>query len=261
MQLNGRDVTLSEMSSLALHNYGHFTSMRVQSSAVPGLSLHLERLRSDCATLFDVELDLAAVRSYLRRAVAGSPKPEIVRVTVFDPHLQLGRPAAASPQILVTKRPAPSLTPPPLRLTTAPFERDLPAVKHVGLFPTIRARRTAQQHGYDDVLFVDADGRIAEGATWNIGFYDGDKILWPKAEVLPGVTMRLIERSLRERSVPSVTMPVAAGAIDAVHAAFATNVSVGVQPISAINGHEFPADAPIIATLRDAYFALPAEPI
>jgi len=50
------------------------------------------------------------------------------------------------------------------------YDRDLSAVKHVGLFGTVYHRRQAQRAGFDDVLFLAADSRITEGATWNSAF-------------------------------------------------------------------------------------------
>ena len=47
--------------------------------------------------------------------------------------------------------------------------------------------------------------------------------------------------------------------IGRVQAAFATNASIGVRPISAIDGHHFDSDAPAIAELQRAYAAIPAQ--
>lgn len=261
LQLNGRDVTTAELGSLAFTNYGHFTSMRVQRGAVPGLGLHLDRLRHDCAALFDTDLDLGAVRAQLRQAVAGIEGPLIVRVTVFDPGLELAHPGAdATPQILISGRPAAGAVL-PLRLSSARYTRDLPGVKHVGLFATMQARRVAQRGGTDDVVFVEPDGTVTEGATWNIGFLDGDRVVWPEAEVLPGVTMRLLDGLLDRAGTPARTQPLTVEAIGGLTAAFATNVSVGVRPISSIDGHHFDDAHPVLGALRENYFALPPEPI
>ncbi|MEK8144253.1 aminotransferase class IV [Streptomyces sp. M10(2022)] len=67
-ELNGEPVEPSQLQTLALTNYGHFTSMRVDEGRVRGLSLHLERLRRDCRSLFGVDLDLQRVRELARRA-------------------------------------------------------------------------------------------------------------------------------------------------------------------------------------------------
>jgi branched-subunit amino acid aminotransferase/4-amino-4-deoxychorismate lyase len=261
LQLNGRDVTAAELGSLAFANYGHFTSMRVQQGAVPGLGLHLDRLRHDCAVLFDTDLDVDTVRAQLRQAVTGLEGPLIVRVTVFDPGLELAHPGAdATPQILISGRPAAGSVL-PLRLASMRYTRDLPAVKHVGLFATMLARRAAQRRGADDVVFVEPDGRVTEGATWNIGFLDGDRVVWPEADVLPGVTMRLLNGLLDRAGTPARSQLLTLDTIDGLTGAFATNVSVGVRPISSIDADRFDDAHPALAALREAYFASPAEPI
>ncbi|CAM5600180.1 hypothetical protein SGLAM104S_07946 [Streptomyces glaucescens] len=86
---------------------------------------------------------------------------------------------------------------------TVAYERDVPQVKHVGLFGALHARRTAQLAGYGDALFVDRDGRVSEGTTWNVGFVDRDgTVVWPRAEVLPGVTMELLKQHTEHRVAP-----------------------------------------------------------
>ena len=50
--MNGVPADLDQIKALALINYGHFTSMRVDDQRVRGLSLHLERLMRDCRRVF-----------------------------------------------------------------------------------------------------------------------------------------------------------------------------------------------------------------
>lgn len=137
-ELNGEPVELAQLQNLALTNYGHFTSMRVDDGRVRGLSLHMERLQRDCRTLFGTDLDLQRVRELARRA-APATGSTTVRVTIFDPSLDLGHPAAAKePHVLVTSRPAGTLPLPPLRVQSATYVRDVPSVKSVGLFASVR---------------------------------------------------------------------------------------------------------------------------
>ncbi|MBX6767440.1 MAG: aminotransferase class IV family protein, partial [Actinomadura rubrobrunea] len=238
-ELNGVPVTSDELKALALVNYGHFTSMRVDDQRIRGLSHHLERLVRDCRILFGVELDREQVRRFIRQAIAGRKGSFVVRVTIFDPHLDLGRPGGAtSPHVLVTTRSAGDLPMPPLRVQARSYMRDMPEVKHVGLFGALWHRRNAQLQGFDDAVFVDGEGYISEGATWNIGFFDGSHVIWPNAEVLPGVTMRLLQQVHEKTSLAPVNLD-DLGDIEAV---FATNTTIGVRAISAINDTHFPAE-------------------
>ncbi len=256
-ELNGVPADLDQLKALALTNYGHFTTMRVDDQRVRGPSLHLQRLMRDCSRVFDADLDPDRIRHLVRHALAGVSRSVVVRVTVFDPALELAHFGAdAEPQIFVTTRPAAHTPPPALRLQSAIYRRDMPDVKHVGLFGSLRHRRIAQRNGFDDVLFTDADATISETATSNIGFIDGDRIVWPQADCLSGVTMRLISQARYEHAT---TVPITLSQLADVDAVFATNAAIGIRSISAIDDVHWPAEHPVLGVLRKAYASLPAE--
>ncbi len=255
--LDGRPVAADDVLPLALTNTGHFTSMRVSGDgSIRGLELHMQRLARDCKTVFGADLDTELVRDYVRQELDGHSRPCVARVTVYDPAVDMGHPAAADePHILVTARGAGALPPAPLRAMSVPYERDLPEVKHVGLFGALRARRTAQLAGFEDALFVGHDGLVSEGSTWNVGFIDQDgTVLWPQAPVLPGVTMALLQQHVEYR-VTAVTLEQAQN----MAAAFATNTSIGVRPLRAIDRASLPADHPVLRQLQETYLSIPGE--
>ncbi|RST15223.1 aminotransferase [Streptomyces sp. WAC05374] len=258
----GRPVTADDVLPLALTNLGHFTSMRVDADrTIRGLTLHMERLARDCRAVWGAELDTARVRDLVRAALEGHVTPCVVRVTVHDPGAEVGRrPGGERPGVLVTVRGAGGLPASPLRVRSVMYERDLPHVKHVGLFGALHARRTAQLAGGDDALFTGRDGLVSEGATWNAGFVDHDgTVVWPRAPVLPGVTMALLQRhapGAAHRTVP-LTLDRAKG----MAAAFATNTAIGVRPLGAIDGTDFPAGHPVLSALRETYLSIPGETV
>lgn len=253
---DGGTADVARVAALGLLNYGHFTTMRVEDGRVRGPGLHLERLARDCRVLFGTELDTAAVRAQLRAAV---PLRGAVtaRVTVFDPGLPLERPGAeARPRALVTTRPPAAGEPGPLRVRTAPYERDLPQVKHVGLFGLVHRRRLAQLAGADDALLVDRHGAVTEGTTWNVGFFDGRELVWPDGESLPGVTAALLARA---HTGPQRRERVTVDGLGRFEAAFALNAGVGVRPLARIDDVDFDPRHPVLARLRQDYAAVPAE--
>lgn len=257
-EINGVPVTAPDLERLGLTNYGHFTSMRVEEDGgVRGLSLHMARLSRDCETVFGVELDTDRVLGYVRQAVSHHTGAFIVRVTVFDPGLTMGNISdPAEPQVLVTTRPAGQMLALPLTAKTFTFSRDLPLVKHIGLFSQLRLRRAAQMSGFDDAIFVEADGRVCEGATWNLGFVDRDGVVvWPEAPALPGVTMRLLQTAHAD----AVTIPVTRAMLSEMRAAFATNVSFGVRTVEAIDDVRFSPDDFTLDLMRKIYSELPSE--
>jgi branched-subunit amino acid aminotransferase/4-amino-4-deoxychorismate lyase len=255
--LDGRPVSSDDLLTLALTNYGHFTSMRVEDDhRIRGLSLHMERLVRDCKIVWGTDLDTARVRNHVKQALDGHDGPCVVRVTVFDPAVNLGHPADADqPRALVTIRHIGAMPLSSLRTQSVRYERDLPDIKHTGLFGSLHARRVAQLNGFDDVLFVGADSRVSEGTTWNVGFIrDDGVVMWPKAAVLPGVTMALLQRHA-DHQVDTVTLGQAKG----MQAAFATNTSIGVCPLSCIDDTPMAIEHPLLRRLRKTYLSIPAE--
>ncbi|WP_189827947.1 aminotransferase class IV family protein [Streptomyces finlayi] len=255
--LNGKLVSVDDLLPLALVNLGHFTTMRVDADgSVRGLSLHLERLVRDCGIVWGADLDPGRVRDYVRQALEGRSGPCTVRVTVHDPRVDLVRPAdAGKPQIMVSVRGAYAFPVEPLRVMSVPYERDLPEVKHVGLFSSLYARRTAQNAGFDDALFVGRDGLVSEGSSWNVGFVDASgTVVWPHAPVLPGVTMALLQQRTGHR-IANVTLTRAKTAV----AAFATNTSIGVRSLAAIDDVELRTDHQALKLLRERYLSVPGE--
>ncbi|MGW2492320.1 aminotransferase class IV [Streptomyces sp. NPDC001606] len=141
--------------------------------------------------------------------------------------------------------------PPPLRVQPVRYERDLPRVKHVGLFGTLHARRRAQLAGADDALFHDAVGLVSEGPTWNVGFILDGQLVWPDAEVLPGVTMALLRQSGHDH----VTAPVTVEQALTAEAAFAANTAVGARAIAGIAGTGLATDHPLLKELQRSYLS------
>jgi branched-subunit amino acid aminotransferase/4-amino-4-deoxychorismate lyase len=132
----------------------------------------------------------------------------------------------------------------------------MPDVKHVGLFGSLRHRRIAQRNGFDDVLFTDSDATICEAATSNIGFIEGNRLVWPQADCLPGVTAKLINEA---RDGHATTALITLGQLADMDAVFATNAAVGIRTISAIDDIQWQDAHPVLGILRRQYTDIPAE--
>lgn len=265
MQLDGGPASADDLGGLALGNYGHFTTMRVLDGRVRGLRLHLDRLVTDCRTLFGVDLDPDRVRELARRAVPAGAADTVLRITVFDPALSPVSPAPdAHPRILVTVRPAPAGGPDPavgVRLRSVRYRRELPTVKHTALFGAVYHRRAALRAGFDDVLFVDDDSTVTEGSTWNIAVVRDGRVSWPAGGCLPGVTMQLLSTQLRRQGVGVDTVRLRLAELSAAGSAFITNAAIGLRAVGAVDGVAVAAEPTVLRTLRAAYEAVAAEPL
>lgn len=257
MRLNGAPPTLEQVKALGLSNYGHFTSMLVEDTHVRGLSLHMQRLTRDCRLLFDTELDTDRVRHYVRKVLRDAAPRSVARVTVYDPGLELGTIGSdADPHVLVTTRPAPSVAPAPLRLQAVSYRREMPTVKHIGLFGALRCRRTAQRKGFDDALFLNPDGTISEITTSNIGFVRDGQVVWPRSEWLSGITMTLINQAL---DAPIRTERITLSDLTDTEFAFATNAATGIRPVTSVDDSTWTTDHSLLGQLREMYLDIPAE--
>jgi len=254
IELNGVPARIADLRALMQTNYGHFTSMQVRAGRVRGLRLHLDRLVDATRELYGCDLDSELVRAHLRQAIGSDTRPLSLRINIFSRTLDRARMnAPAKVDVLATTSvaaPAPVL---PLHLKTFCYQRELPAIKHVGTFPLFHYRRLAQQAGFDDALFVGNDGCISEGSVWNIGFFDGDHVIWPQAPQLRGISLQLLQAGLVGKGIQGRMQPIRIQDLADFHGAFFTNSSVPVQPIARIDDIEFALDHAQAATLVEAY--------
>ncbi|GLX52564.1 hypothetical protein Shyhy01_55140 [Streptomyces hygroscopicus subsp. hygroscopicus] len=204
VEVNGAEAGSEDLKVLARANYSHFSSLQVRGRAVRGLDLHLKRLDDSTRELFGTGLDGDRVRSCVRHALLASPDAVTIRVTVFSRHQDaVLRGEEVEPDVAVTTSAPIASRTSPVRLRTVEYERDLPHVKHAGTFGLSLRRRQAVLAGYDDVLFADRNSRISEASISNIGFFDGERVIWPQAAVLPGIMMQLLQRGLAAKGIPS----------------------------------------------------------
>lgn len=263
---NGRRADAADLVALAMRNHGHFTTMQVRDRAVRGLDLHLARLRAATRELFDVSLDDTHVLSGLRQALDMVAAGDCTaRVTVcardFERAALASQPLAARDlDVIVALTPPCDPSPEPMRAASFTHERALPHIKHVGTFAQFHLARQARGRGYDDVLFVGVDGRISEGTVWNVGFWDGQGVIWPDAPALRGTCERLLQAGLETLGVAQAKRAIRLADLAGFRAAFACN-SRGVRAIGAVDETAFAADDGLMALLGRALQARPPQPL
>ncbi|WP_305805519.1 aminotransferase class IV family protein [Stenotrophomonas sp. YIM B06876] len=258
---NGYEAT-AEALAAALTNYGHFTSMQVRGSAVQGLDLHLQRLQQGTQALFSSGLDEAQLRGWLRAALAACGVVDAsLRITVLSRQFDFRQPLSPVPVDVLVSVAAP--VPPADRaraLCSVAYSREMPHLKHLGTFALFQHRRQALQAGYDDAVFVDGDGHVSEGTTWNLALWDGRRVHWPQAPALRGTTEQLLMDGLASQGGAQTRSEVALAALDQFSGAIACN-SAGIWPISRIDRQPFPDSASLLAMLRPLLDTRPWQPL
>lgn len=262
MQIDGRPASAADLGHFALSNYGAFTSMQVEDGGVRGLDLHLARLETEALELFGVAVPEALLHERMRQVLDRRPGRFSLRVNLFSDAISLRAPdAVVQPRVLTTLSPPASPLTQPLRLQTQVYAREVPHLKHAATFGLTRARRQAVLAGFDDALFVDADGRISEGSIWNIGFVRGDRLVWPDAPMLAGTGQVLLLRGMTELGLNSEARAVYLSDLADFDAAFICNSATPACAVAAIDGHPFgPADA-MISRLVEAWRSNPRQKI
>lgn len=225
--------------------FGHFTAMQVRGGRTRGLELHLRRLEAANRELFDAGLDGDRVRHLVRHALDGRTDAS-VRVYVFESD---GEPAT----MVTVKEPAGLAT--PQRLRSVEYQRPDAHLKHLATGQSYYSR-LSRRNGFDDALFLSADGRVSESATANVAFFDDDGVVWPEGPLLHGITMQLLERALPDAGVPSSRTPIRLADVPSFHGAFVTNAR-GVALVSEIDSLRFATDPGRAQGVADVYASLP----
>lgn len=259
--IDGQPASPGDLAHQALVNYGAYTSLRVEGGAARGLALHLARLEQSALALFGEAVAEGRLRDLMRLAVGGREACWL-RVSLFSPEIGHRDPTyIGAPRVMT----AVFDPPPPLagsvRLMTLDYEREAPELKHTATFGLMRARRAARAAGFDDALFVDRAGRISEGSLWNIGFVQGDTVLWPQATMLTGVTQAVLRDALEKTGVTQQTRPVTCDDLRTFDGAFLCNSATPAASVTAIDGLTLSEPSALVQRLRGLWAAAPLQPI
>ena len=257
LEVNGRVPDLAQTQRLATHNYGHYTSMQVRDGRVRGLALHMARLDDGNEEFFGARMDVTdehRVRELIRHALGGE-RDASVQVR-FVPGVE-GTP----PDVLVSVSDPAAVPAEPLRVKTRSFVRQWPEQKHAATMALTVAARQARMAGYDDALFVDPDDQILEGTTWNVAFWDGTQVIWPRGPMLRGVTMVLLQIAMTMNGTPWTLKPLERGELPDLLAAAATNSITPARQIASIDGVKFPEGDRLQAVLTAAWETVPWDGI
>jgi branched-subunit amino acid aminotransferase/4-amino-4-deoxychorismate lyase len=254
IEIDGQAPTVENLQVPALVSYGHYTSMQVRNRGVRGLQLHLARLREATQELYGGELDAELVRDRIRHALGDDIANASARVQVFSPdegeHLSI---------MVVVSEPVepPSAT---QALRSIGYLRPAATFKHVGGFGQHYYWRLASRDGFDDALLTGPDGSISETTIANIGFFDGDAVVWPDAPALLGTTMQLLDRELRGRGRSAERRTVRLPDLPSFTATFVAN-SHGITAVSRVDDLKLPQDDSLIKVLAEVFEAVPFDPI
>ncbi|WP_371477421.1 aminotransferase class IV [Kitasatospora sp. NBC_00315] len=257
LEVDGLAATVDDLAYLALGGYGHFTAMQVRDRRTRGLAFHLARLDSATRELYGQALDGDRVLDLIRHALGEGPdgiRDASVRVNVFRPE------GAAAVRTLVAVRPPGPAPAEVLHLRAVDLQRPVAHLKGLGGLGQPYYAALAAAEGYHEALLVGPGGVVAEGAFTNIGFIEGDTVVWPDAPALNGIAMQVLRRELAASGVESKRRPVFLADLAAFDGAFVTNTR-GFAAVGRIDRLDLPLDAQLLATARRLYDEAPRDAI
>jgi branched-subunit amino acid aminotransferase/4-amino-4-deoxychorismate lyase len=254
VEINGRPAGLEQIWELDRSCGGHFTAMQVRERRTLGLDFHLARLDAATRELFGDGLDGDRVRDGIRHALGPEGADATVRVNVFRP--------VGGGDVSVAVAVRPPAAPPTAEqcLQTARYQRPDAHIKRYGGFGQAYYGSLAHENGFDEALFTGPDGAIYEGSITNIGFIDGETIVWPDGPALNGIMMQVLQRELDRARVPWRRGPVRLPDLPSFAGAFVTN-SHGMATVARIDALSLPTDAALMRTAERLLAAAPYDPI
>jgi branched-chain amino acid aminotransferase len=248
------------LTTQALHyGSGVFEGIRAYATrggtAVFRLPEHLARMRTGAALLglaFDPAVAAEAILATLR---ANDHQDAYVRPLAWAGEGGFGLDVAghAAHFMVVTTPTAVHLAGARTRMSVSPWRRNpagsLPPLKLCGAYVnSILAKAEAKARGFDEALFVDANGRVVECTGANVFMVRGDRITAvAHADALPGITRdTLIALSGAESR--GVTL----AELHDADEVFACGTAAEVAPIAALDDRVY-GDGPVTRELAALY--------
>jgi len=120
------------------------------------------------------------------------------------------------------------------------------------------AKRAALAAGFDEVVLLDREGRVAEAPTCNVFAVRGGELVTPPLErVLAGITRDAVLAVARAEGIPAREAHLSPEELAEADEAFLTASSLPVQGIASVDGRALKGGAPgpVTRRLRDALTA------
>lgn len=230
-----------------LYGDGFFETLRVEQGRPWFLREHLDRLATSARAFripfpedfpWEERLTRLIAANGLEKQVA-AVKILLTRGVVPD----LGLPASPSPTLVMWARP---YTPPspeeytqgwpvvvfPERRTTF-----LGAHKSLNYLFYLAARQYARDQGAREALILEADGLVSEGAATTLIMFKGGRFYTPAApSALPGVTVAVLARGLKEAGNLLRPVPLSLSQLEKADGLWLANSLMGLMPVASIDG-------------------------
>ena len=260
---SGRALASSQIPVDALSlGRGVFETILFINAAAVFRRRHVDRLVASCRALQIADEGQAkALFDHAEQFARRHPGPRVrVRLAVF------GEPGGRGAVGLMALRPAgqPKAS---MKLILADSCRNTSsptaAHKSVNYLDNLLALGEAKAAGFDDALWLDESGNVAETSTANIFLEIAGALVTPSpGAILPGIVRGWLLETAGKAGVRVLEGKIPAESLGRVERAFVTNSIIGLVPVSQIGRRPLgnAAEAEWFAALQDAYTCVLAAP-
>jgi branched-chain amino acid aminotransferase len=266
--LNGRliprfEAKLSPFDHGFLYGYGLFETMRAYQGYIFRLDSHLTRLRCSAESIGLTHSILTTdegKQSLKAACVATMEANELrnarIRLTVSagEGDMTPDPGTCPSPTILIT---AQNLVPlPPEKYETGfkavisflrrNSQSPLSRLKSTCYMENILARTAARAAGYDEAIFLNEQGYLAEGSSTNIFLVSNGELITPCFEsgVLPGITRDAVLEIARTSNIKATERWVQLNELIEAQEAFVTNSILELMPLVSVESRPIGSGKP-----------------
>lgn len=246
--LNGRFLPASRAQISAadqgfLYGYGLFETVLVRGGRPVFLEAHLKRLDAGCAAL---EVALPFPLETLGRLVHETIKQNVLADGALRLTLSAGAaPGRAPGNLVIFTRPLP--------YGPRDYERGLAAgwsayrrnersplvkLKTLNYLENLLAKKDARNEGWNEALFLNTAGCVAEGTVSNVFMVHNGQVVTPSPDqgLLPGIMRRTVLKTCLDLGLPVAERPVNPDELTRADECFLTNSLMIVMPLVKING-------------------------
>jgi branched-chain amino acid aminotransferase len=258
--LNGQlvprtEAKLSPFDHGFLYGYGLFETMRAYNGHIFRLDSHLTRLRCSAESigLTHSILTTDEGKQSLKAAcvatlAANRLKDARIRLTVSagEGDMTPDPSTCPNPTVLITAR---NLAPlPPEKYETGfkavvsflrrNSQSPLSRLKSTCYMENVLARTAARAAGYDEAIFLNEQGYLAEGSTTNVFLVSHGELITPCFEsgVLPGITRDAVLEIARTTNIKATERWVELNELIEAQEAFLTNSVLELMPLVSLEG-------------------------
>lgn len=244
--VNGAYVALNQavlpVQDLAiLRGYGVFDFLRTYHKKPFRLTEHLRRLTTSAQLIgLDLPHPLETIEAIVTETLNRNALAEAnIRIIVSGGVTADGITPLAGPSLLVLVTPVRQY---PLeyyergvKVITVELDRYLPQAKTINYIPAIMALQQAQAGGAVEALYTNPQGHILEGTTTNFFIFQGQQLITPGENILPGVTRDVVLALAHQSDFAVVERPITFADIANADEAFITASNKEIMPVSQVN--------------------------